>query len=57
MISTMINSYAAFLLTCQNIIDYFENGKMENIVVLNTIQGNDMISYHSIGICASYRSC
>lgn len=37
--STNINKYAMFPLTKANIIEYFEAGKMENIVVANTIHG------------------
>ena len=37
--STMINLYAAFSSTCQNIIDSFEKDKIENVVVSNTIHG------------------
>lgn len=48
---TLINSYAAFPSTVQNIIAYYEEEKIENIVVKNEI------IHSSIGIWPSYRGC
>ena len=37
--STHINDFASFPLTKLNIIDYFEPGKIENVVIANSIHG------------------
>lgn len=37
--STHINKYALFPLTSRSIVEYFEKGRMENIIVANTING------------------
>lgn len=37
--STLINSYATFSSTCQNIVACYEEGKIENIVVSNEVFG------------------
>lgn len=44
--SSRLNGYADFPLTRSRIVEYFEDGKLENIVVANTIQGEryDIIS-------------
>lgn len=44
--SSRLNDYAAFPLTKSRIVEYFEEGKIDNIVVANTIHGEryDIIS-------------
>lgn len=37
--STLVNEYARFCLTEENIVEYFEYGRIENVVIKNTIFG------------------